>query len=528
LAACSAFRAWRDMGDDKQRQLVRAAKMVEMWRHRSTLAGIRKWLSTVQEIKQGKADMKTKMKLIEKSLKSMIMGVVATVFRQWTILIREKEQMLKNELTMQLQGFDSQKEILVTEMRRLKYRIEVLTKDRQRLLAQLEIREDELAGDPIADYQEALQDSEDAFMLFNNNIAFYIEDLLPDGSTAAKGDVRHAVLKFICSYGEALKRTFLHYVSRGSYKTDRATLSLGPNQLRMLINDLKLENEVGPAVATIVKSVKHVRDESGKVISKSLHEIGDEGMDLEEYIEFVIRVAAFLSRKKKDSDILESVSSFFSNYFLVKAKRFCVDKFVDRFLTCEEVASVIRKRLVLLERLFKKVAGKSNIAVETSTFNIPKYFQFCKDFKITNVRITIPKLLYIFIISNWDEETMTTWAEWDLGMDFAEFCEVIARIAVLRTSVVNFEFVWHKTTETEVADALEEFLAYLTSMDKDLKEQQPQDIRSPAKDGKKVNPVSARASKRTGNTLSLTSGVQAAVSQRSPQASRASTPRRFT
>ena len=35
---------------------------------------------------------------------------------------------------------------------------------------------------------------------------------------------------------------------------------------------------------------------------------------------------------------------------------------------------------------------------------------------------------------------MTTWAEWDLGMDFAEFCEVIARIAVLRTSVVNFEF----------------------------------------------------------------------------------------
>ena len=51
-----------------------------------------------------------------------------------------------------------------------------------------------------------------------------------------------------------------------------------------------------------------------------------------------------------------------------------------------------------------QVAGKSNIAVETSTFNIPKYFQFCKDFKITNVRITIPKLLYIFIISNWDEE----------------------------------------------------------------------------------------------------------------------------
>ena len=81
-------------------------------------------------------------------------------------------------------------------------------------------------------------------------------------------------------------------------------------------------------MATIVKSVKHVRDESGKVrlsrfpftqalslpvsqqpgsvcpakiahaqlarqvISKSLHEIGDEGMDLEEYIEFVIRVAA--------------------------------------------------------------------------------------------------------------------------------------------------------------------------------------------------------------------------------------------
>ena len=44
-------------------------------------------------------------------------------------------------------------------------------------------------------------------------------------------------------------------------------------------------------------------------------------------------------------------------------------------------------------------------------------------------------------------------------------------------------------------------------MDKDLKEQQPQDIRSPAKDGKKVNPVSARASKRTGNTLSLTSGI---------------------
>ena len=98
------------------------------------------------------------------------------------------------------QTYSMQHAKLVQEMRRLKYRIEVLTKDRQRLLAQLEIREDELAGDPIADYQEALQDSEDAFMLFNNNIAFYIEDLLPDGSTAAKGDVRHAVLKFICRW----------------------------------------------------------------------------------------------------------------------------------------------------------------------------------------------------------------------------------------------------------------------------------------------------------------------------------------
>jgi hypothetical protein len=72
-------------------------------------------------------------------------------------------------------------------------------------------------------------------------------------------------------------------------------------------------------------------------------------------------------------------------------------------------------------------------------------------------KVSLPKLMHIFAISNF-EPYSADWADYDLTMDFEEFCEALARVAAVCTMAGNFEDAFNLSGQ-EAAASLTHFLS---------------------------------------------------------------------
>ena len=293
---------------------------------------------------------------------------------------------------------------------------------------------------------------------FITNVPIYIDDMLPSRSLEngerTRVRMKEMLFSFLNDKRDAIKLAYRFYLSHSMYKTERSEWTLGLNQLRAMLKDCKVSAECISQIGVIVRQAKQVRNEQGAIIQES-HMTGDVQMSLQEFVEVLVRLGWTQFRSKKEWNVLERAQRFFSAHFLPNAQQFTLDSFRSNVLQHPEVAPVLSRNGKLLEAVFLRCAsGPTSMHADSIAIGLSDYFEFAKKIGILDQKLTIARLNYIYIISNFESD-VTDWSDWDFDMDFREFCEAVARIAISRYSLEDFDQVFTQARPQQTAEAIQ-------------------------------------------------------------------------
>jgi hypothetical protein len=293
---------------------------------------------------------------------------------------------------------------------------------------------------------------------FITNVPIYIDDMLPSRSLEngerTRVRMKEMLFSFLNDKRDAIKLAYRFYLSHSMYKTERSEWTLGLNQLRAMLKDCKVSAECISQIGVIVRQAKQVRNEQGAIIQES-HMTGDVQMSLQEFVEVLVRLGWTQFRSKKEWNVLERAQRFFSAHFLPNAQQFTLDSFRSNVLQHPEVAPVLSRNGKLLEAVFLRCASRpTSMHADSIAIGLSDYFEFAKKIGILDQKLTIARLNYIYIISNFESD-VTDWSDWDFDMDFREFCEAVARIAISRYSLEDFDQVFTQARPQQTAEAIQ-------------------------------------------------------------------------
>jgi hypothetical protein len=142
-------------------------------------------------------------------------------------------------------------------------------------------------------------------------------------------------------------------------------------------------------------------------------------------VEVLVRIAFQQFRSKAAWSLDRKLQAFFEAHFLPFAIQFASDNF-RALLSTADVQSVVKDHMPQLEQLYGNMRDP-----QRGCLTIGGFIEMFRRAEVVNDVLTVSRLNWIFICSNFDEFDLADWRDWDFGMELHEFSEAVARVSVL-------------------------------------------------------------------------------------------------
>jgi len=171
-----------------------------------------------------------------------------------------------------------------------------------------------------------------------------------------------------------------------------------------------------------------------------------DGLVLAEFVECIVRVAREQIPGK--DHLPKKLQMFLQN---VQRHSKVASREATPLMNEVSVSKVIKKRDLLLRKIFTKYAEADKADLKQSTMNLKELYALMKDCNQMDSKFSISKLATAFIAANSCSEVGDngTWNDWDWELEYEEYVEAIVRIVDMKT----------KTAEGVLSDKVEDFCA---------------------------------------------------------------------
>jgi len=303
--------------------------------------------------------------------------------------------------------------------------------------------------------------------VITDDIDLGICDLIRGEDESSRRAEHHTIMEIIKENADPAKRAYRFYMSHGIYNMERSRFLLLQTQLAQFMHDCKCSGTVKSEIGDIQSIVTCKRDKDGNIVKDdSGRRQVAEHIDLRGFIEALVRMAEAQYRNtlKQDHSHLnlpEMYQAFMKRHF-IHANFFHNDGFRARTYLAPEVQKVVNERGKELravhdfiiglgssqkEQMIRSASAASNTTapwetdargiIKSEEKNAPNHVTLGDISRIVKAcgmygapnGLSNGNIVYIYFASNYEEESASTWMDWDYTMMRPEFYECIARLA---------------------------------------------------------------------------------------------------
>jgi hypothetical protein len=272
--------------------------------------------------------------------------------------------------------------------------------------------------------------------------SFFVNDMYPK-SIPARDVLMDEVdlMRLLSYYNSTIKMVFRHYICSFFSKN---SFAMNSTQFHQFVKDLRLHQDINHREGVIFKLVnqdihnrwsvkqqqKSLSSKDSSVESRAVQAIyqtkkgSDQGgqttMMIGEFAEALMRLAK--AQFEKEQLLSSCLELFMDKHFVPYAQVFVLDDFRIVVMQNEAIQAALSRFSDELHKVYAVTAMPKKFI----TMN--DFFSLIGDAGLIDSKLTLQTLGEIFMLSNFEEEDMDGWDDWEWNMEYDELVEALLRI----------------------------------------------------------------------------------------------------